>query len=130
MQQQMYFCLLCRQKITGFKAIFHMDSLNEYLSYFASIRGLCQRPSRVIALNTAVLHFSTVREETLLSSWTLRQFVFPSFVCHSGKHVDIPFHWIIVCARELYVVCSKQSPKAQCMILSEGNHLPSQGNHL
>lgn len=91
-----------------------MDSLNEYLSYFASIGGLCQRPlqSHVIALNTAALHFSLLREETLLSFWMLRQFVFTSFICHSGKHVDIPFHWIIVCvvltnSSELYVVRSK-----------------------
>lgn len=47
--------------------------------------------SRVIALKMAALHFSIIREETLLSFWTLSQFIFTSFVCHSGKHVDVPF---------------------------------------
>lgn len=83
MWQQMCFCLLQGQKITGFKTIFHMDSLNEYLSHSASIRGLCQWPlqSRVIALNTAALHFSFIREETLLSFWTLRPFRFSLLCC-------------------------------------------------
>lgn len=74
----MCFSLLQGEKITGFKTIFHMDSLIEYLSHFASIRGLRQWPlqSRVIAVNTAALHFPVIREETPLSFWTLRPFLF------------------------------------------------------